>query len=158
MKFSTLILLAVLLVVLFLPAGLFAGDLGSPLPIEQRVTELERRVAALEQRTGLPAKSTAAVTVTAHPVGTVGRTADGQEVICTPTGWLPTVSAAPVVTAVSGPIASTTTAVVSPAAPIVSPFGSASSGFTTVCGPNGCSLVPATSTGSPGPIRRILGR
>lgn len=169
MKFPILILFAVLAVLLFAPAGLFAADLGSPIPLEQRVTDLERRVAALEQRTGQPTKPAAAARgeqpypgTVVVPVGTVGRAADGSDQVCTPAGWQPvqtaTVSATPVVMATTAPIVSSTAAVVSSAAPIVSPFAGTSfgAGTVTVCGPNGCSVQPA-GIGHGGLIRRSLG-
>lgn len=148
--------LVLLALVLFATAGR-AADLGSPIPLEQRLTAVEQRLAAVEQRLGIApsvagASPTIAAPVVVHPVGTVGRTADGTEVVCTPNGWQPTAASRSY--GISDSPVWPPFATQAPVQPLTTAIGAG--GFTTTCGPNGCSIQPAGFS-SGGLIRRSLG-
>lgn len=149
-------------------------------PLERRVSDLERRMAAVEAKLGgavVPAVGTAAPAATGwqqpaaapqvmHPVGSVVKGADGGDLVCTANGtWQPVAAAAGAVPvnvfgAVAQPTAWGTTVVTTPgvAGPAAfQSFGAApaqSGGLFggSVCGPNGC----GPAAGGFGLFRRAL--
>ena len=154
----------VLLSLLFL-ARPGTGQQVPPLPqappileeIKRDVADIKADIKLLKERLGIPpsiagASPTIAGPQVVHPVGTVGRTADGTEVVCTPNGWQATTASRSY--GISDSPVWPPFATQAPVQPLTTSFGVG--GWTGACGPNGCSVQPA-GIGHGGLIRRSLG-